>query len=113
MNRWLVLLVLVLYLVSPDYALRPGPAYDFTLDRGRIEAEGCHVFFSSAVQVGEGAYRTVGTSRAVALATTAPTLEQARSTVLASAATVPVLEWRGDVGDQNYLNGLTALVNAG
>ena len=104
---------LVLYLVSPDYALRPGPAYDFTLDRGRIEAEGCHVFFSSAVQVGEGAYRTVGTSRAVALATTAPTLEQARSTVLASAATVPVLEWRGDVGDQNYLNGLTALVNAG
>ena len=40
---------LVLYLVSPDYALRKGPPYEFTLDRERIEAEGCHVFFSSAV----------------------------------------------------------------
>src|ERR1035438_2759467 len=27
---------LVLYLVSPDYALRPGPPYDFTLDREQI-----------------------------------------------------------------------------
>jgi hypothetical protein len=23
---------------------------------------------------------------------------------------VPVLQWRGDVGDENYLKGLTALV---
>ena len=101
---------MVLYLVSPDYALRPGPAYGFTLERERIEQEGCHVFFSSAVEVGDGAYRTVGTSRAVALASTAPTLEQARSTVLAAARSVPVLQWRRDVGDENYLNGLTALV---
>ena len=72
----------VLYLVSPDYALRPGPAYEFTLEREAIEAAGCHVFFSSAVAVGENAYRTVGTSRAVALATTAPTLEQARARVV-------------------------------
>src|SRR5206468_7199140 len=69
---------LVLYLVSPDYALRTGPTYEFTLDRERIEADGCHVFFSSAVARGENSYRTVGTSRAVALATTAATLEQAR-----------------------------------
>ncbi len=101
---------MVLYLVSPDYALRSGPAYDFTLDRERIEQDGCHVFFSSAVEVGDGAYRTVGTSRAVALASTAPTLEQARSTVYGAAASVPVLQWRGDVGDESYLNGLTALV---
>jgi phosphoribosylamine--glycine ligase len=104
---------MVLYLVSPDYALRTGPAYDFTLERERIEQQGCHVFFSSAVEVGDGAYRTVGTSRAVALASTAPTLEQARSKVLAAASSVPVLQWRGDVGDENYLNGLTALVEGG
>lgn len=104
---------IVLYLVSPDYALRPGPAYDFTLDRERIEQGGCHVFFSSAVEVGDGAYRTVGTSRAVALASTAPTLEQARSAVYAAAASVPVLQWRGDVGDESYLKGLTALVEGG
>ncbi len=100
----------VLYLVSPDYALRPGETYDFTLDRSRAEHDGCHVFFSSAVAHGENAYRTVGTSRAVALAATAPTLELARSTVVASAAHVPVLEWRADVGDEAYLNGLAGLI---
>jgi phosphoribosylamine---glycine ligase len=101
---------LVLYLVSPDYALRPGRAYDFTLERERVEHDGCHVFFSSAIQTGEGSYRTVGTSRAVALATTAPTLEQARLRVVECAESVPVLEWRRDVGQTSYLNGLSSLV---
>jgi phosphoribosylamine--glycine ligase len=100
----------VLYLVSPDYALRPGPAYEFALERERIEADGCTVHFSSAVEVGENAYRTVGTSRAVALTTTALTLEDARARVAASAVTVPVLEWREDVGDERYLEGLARLV---
>lgn len=100
----------VLYLVSPDYALRPGPAYRFSLDRERIEADGCRVFFSSAVETAHNAYRTVGTSRAVALASTAPTLEQARVRVAERAASVGVLEWRRDVGDERYLNDLTRLV---
>jgi phosphoribosylamine--glycine ligase len=101
---------LVLYLVSPDYALRPGPAIEFTLDETRIEQEGCHVFFSSAVQTGEHAYRTVGTSRALALAAIAPTLEQARARVAGCASSVALLEWRSDVGDERYLRGLTKLV---
>ncbi len=101
---------LVQYLVSPDYALRRGPVYDFTLDREAIEAQGCRVFFSSAVQTGERSFRTVGTSRAVALATSAPTLEQARQRVVACAARVPVLEWRRDVGDGAYLEGLSRLL---
>jgi phosphoribosylamine--glycine ligase len=100
----------VLYLVSPDYALRAGPPYDFALDRERIEADGCHVFFSSAVERGPGTYRTVGTSRAVALASTADTLEAARELVAAAAASVSVLEWRRDVGDERYLDGLRGLV---
>jgi phosphoribosylamine---glycine ligase len=103
---------LVLYLVSPDYALRPGPRYEFTLEQDAIEAAGCHVFFSSATRIGENAYRTVGTSRAVALASTAPTLEQARSRVVDCAASVPVLEWRRDVGDRGYLDGLAKLVGS-
>jgi phosphoribosylamine-glycine ligase len=101
----------VLYLVSPDYALRPGAPYEFTLDRQRIEADGCRVYFSSAVQVGENTYRTVGTSRAVALATTAPTLEQARRRVVAVAESIDVLEWRRDIGQMSYLEGLSALVS--
>jgi phosphoribosylamine---glycine ligase len=102
---------LVLYLVSPDYAVRPGPPIDFTFDRAGIERDGCHVFFSSAVQTGESSYRTVGTSRALALATSAPTLEQARLRVVGCAASVPLLEWRSDVGDERYLNGLSKLVD--
>ena len=98
----------VLYLVSPDYALRPGAAYEFTLERERAEAGGCRVFFSSAVQIGENTYRTVGTSRAVALVATAPTLEQARQLVVPVAESVPVLEWRRDVGQMSYLDGLRA-----
>jgi phosphoribosylamine--glycine ligase len=100
----------VLYLVSPDYALKPGPAREFTLERERIEADGCRVFFSSAVQTGPDAYRTVGTSRAAALVSTAPTLEQARVSVSQAAASVPVLEWRADVGDERYLKDLCRLV---
>jgi phosphoribosylamine---glycine ligase len=102
----------VLYLVSPDYALRAGKPYDFALDLERIEAAGCHVFFSSARELGPGSYQTIGTSRAVALASTAPTLAQARATVADCAASVPVLEWRRDVGEQAYLEGLTRLVRA-
>ncbi len=102
---------LVLYLVSPDYALRPGRPYEFSLDRERIEGEGCAVYFSSAVGAGDSLYRTVGTSRAVALAAGAPTLAEARARVVACAETVPVLEWRRDVGDESYLGGLSRLVH--
>ena len=54
---------IVLYLVSPDYALREGPPREFQLDRAAIGERGCEVFFASAVEVSEGIYRTVGTSR--------------------------------------------------
>jgi phosphoribosylamine---glycine ligase len=108
---------LVLYLVSPDYALAnsstrgvPSRPYEFELDADAIEAQGCHVFFSSAVAVAERRYRTVGTSRAVALATTAPTLEAARERVVDCARSIPVLEWRRDVGQESYLQGLAGLV---
>ncbi len=101
---------LVLYLVSPDYALRAGRPYEFDLDSRAMEAAGCHVFFASAVEIGENAYSTVGTSRAVALATTAPTLQSARERIVACAGSVGVLQWRRDVGDESYLNGLSRLV---
>jgi phosphoribosylamine--glycine ligase len=102
----------VLYLVSPDYALRAGGAYEFVLDEGAMAKSGCEVFFSSAVHVSQSTYRTVGTSRAVALAATAPELTAATERVRACAATVPVLEWRADVGDPNYLDGLAKLLAA-
>jgi phosphoribosylamine--glycine ligase len=103
---------LVLYLVSPDYALpgRAPRAYEFELDVAALQREGCEVFFASAVQAGENAYRTVGTSRAVALVTTAPTLAQAHERIDACAETIDTLQWRREVGDERYLQGLAALV---
>jgi phosphoribosylamine--glycine ligase len=101
---------LVLYLVSPDYALRAGGPYQFELDEQEIEQSGTHVFFSSAVRIAPRRYETVGTSRALALASSAPSLEQARERVLAGARSVPVLEWRNDVGDEAYLEGLQRLL---
>ena len=102
---------LVLYLVSPDYALRAGRSYEFELDREAIERAGCHVFFASAVKTAEKTYRTVGTSRAVALATTAPTLEQARARIVDCANPIDILQWRRDVGAESYLRGLSELVS--
>jgi len=101
---------LVLYLVSPDYALRAGPPYRFELDELAMERAGCQVFFSSSVRVAERCFETVGTSRAVALAATAPTLAQARERVVGCASAVPALEWRRDVGDEAYLEGLQGLL---
>ena len=99
----------VLYLVSPDYALGGGEPREFTLDRATVESAGCHAFFSSAVSIGADRYRTVGTSRAVALAASAPTLAQAHERVVSAAAAVPELEWRHDVGDPRYLEDLSRL----
>src|SRR5260370_1141433 len=100
----------VLYLVSPDYALRAGGPCEFSLDREAIEDEGGHVYFSSSIGLGGDAYRTVGTSRAVALASTAATLEQARARVAGWAEDVPVLDWRRDVGDGSSLEPLGELL---
>jgi phosphoribosylamine--glycine ligase len=102
----------VLYLVSPDYALRAGGPYQFVLDEAEMDDAGCSVFFSSAVRVSENTFRTVGTSRAVALVATANELTTATERVRACAATVPVLEWRADVGDPSYLDGLAKLLTA-
>jgi phosphoribosylamine--glycine ligase len=118
---------LVLYLVSPDYALAASAAakgagagatgvptpYEFELDVQATQRAGCEVFFSSAVHVSAETYRTVGTSRAVALATTAPTLAAAHERIVQRASSVGVLQWRRDVGDERYLDGLRALVRSG
>jgi phosphoribosylamine---glycine ligase len=105
---------LVLYLVSPDYALPGGGStptpYEFELDVAAMERAGCQVFFSSAVRVAENTYRTVGTSRAVALVTTAPALREAHERVVRCAGSVGVLQWRREVGDERYLQDLSALV---
>ncbi|MEA2152320.1 MAG: hypothetical protein QOI18_553, partial [Solirubrobacteraceae bacterium] len=76
-----------------------------------LERAGASVFFSSAVHVAGNTYRTVGTSRAVALVTTAPGLREAHERLAGLASSVGVLQWRRDVGDERYLQGLSGLVH--
>jgi phosphoribosylamine--glycine ligase len=105
---------LVLYLVSPDYALPSAgatpTAYEFELDIEAMQQAGCEVLFSSSAHIANDTYRTVGTSRAVALVTTAPTLREAHERVVRCADSVGVLQWRREVGDERYLEGLRSLV---
>ena len=65
-------------------------AYEFALDRERDRSGRLpRVLLLRRRERPRARYRTVGTSRAVALASTAPTLEAARERVAAAAASVP------------------------
>jgi phosphoribosylamine--glycine ligase len=98
----------VVYLVPPSYAVGPGESVEFELDQAAIEADDCHVFFSAAERIEGDRYRTLGTSRAVAVAATAPQLETARTTVLASVErhVRGPLQWRADIAAADYVTGL-------
>jgi phosphoribosylamine--glycine ligase len=89
----------VVYLVSPEYALRQGSPHQFSLDVDQASAAGVSVYFSSACEESPGQFVTVGTSRAVAFATRAPALTDAREKaygVIGSVVDGP-LEYRKDI----------------
>ncbi len=89
----------VVYLVSPEYALKQGNPHHFSLDNGRASAAGVSVYFSSACEESPGQFVTVGTSRAVAFATCAPILADARERVYGVIESVVdgSLEYRKDI----------------
>ncbi|MHB8263918.1 MAG: hypothetical protein ACYDGY_09275, partial [Acidimicrobiales bacterium] len=91
----------VVYLVSPEYALGPGKQHRFEVDVDKASAMGVAVCFSAAVEEEPGHFITVGNSRAVAFAGRAPRLEAARTRVYAAVdLTVSgPLEKRSDIGE--------------
>lgn len=98
------------YLVSPDYALRSGPSRQYSFDLEVAEKMGVHAFFSASVACNDrsGQYRTVGNSRCLALASVGGSVPEATESVekaLAASIQGP-LEWRSDIGTENYLAGL-------
>lgn len=105
----------VVYLVSPDYALpNPPKSYEFEIDVAAIRQSGCEVFFASAEHVAGNTYRTVGTSRCVAIGATAATLEETRARIAAAigAHVKGPLEWRTDMGSDDNINDMKKLVAA-
>lgn len=98
----------VVYLVSPDYALRESRTeYPFSVDVEGVRAAGCEVLFASAVRADDG-YRTLGTSRSVAVAATGATLQSARDRVYAAiqAHVRGPLEYRRDIAAPEYVQSL-------
>ena len=91
---------LVVYLVSPDYALRKGPRYEFSIDIEQIQAQGVEVCFSAAAKSKSDQFYTVGTSRSVALVTTGKNMDECRAKIakcIEQHVKGP-LEWRKDIG---------------
>ncbi|HEX2295807.1 MAG TPA: phosphoribosylamine--glycine ligase [Actinomycetota bacterium] len=96
---------IVVYLVGPEYPRRGEPR-EFDLDVAAVERAGCSVNFGSCERVGENRYRTLGSSRILALSTTAPTLAEAHARVGAAIEESlgdSGLEWRRDIGNPAYV----------
>ncbi len=92
---------MAVYLVAPEYALGTSSVpREFSVDAGIANEGDVEVFFSSSERVSNDLYRTVGTSRAVAFAAAADTLEAAKSKLQTAISSTfqGDLEWRKDIG---------------
>ena len=72
----------------------------FQMDETAIRNEGASLFFGACEEVGEGRYRTMGSSRVLALGATAPTNAEAseRSNQLIARHITGSLDYRSDIG---------------
>jgi phosphoribosylamine---glycine ligase len=106
----------VTYLVAPEYP-SSGPPLEFELDAAAVEAEGCLLNFAACEQIAEGRYRSTGSSRVIALSTTAASLEEAHDRVEAAIAkgfaAAGGLEWRRDIGHPDYVAQQVRALSAG
>lgn len=98
----------VIYLVSPDYAYRSGPQYDFEVDLEGIKSGSCRTHFVAAEQVSSGRYRSIGSSRVLAISALASTPWEARELIhetIKSNVKGP-LQFRKDVASKSYIQSL-------
>jgi phosphoribosylamine---glycine ligase len=99
---------LVKYLVHPKYCLGGDEPVDFYLDVDKLSSLGVEVFFASCEKVGESKFRTVGTSRTVALGCVGESVESC-SEKINSAISLCLsgeLDYRDDIGSNAQLNEL-------
>lgn len=92
----------VIYLVSPDYTYNSGPVYPFEIDANMVAENDCRLYFAAAEQTGVNRYKTVGTSRTVALAARDKTPWEAREKIHRSIQTAirGPLAFRSDVASK-------------
>lgn len=100
----------VIYLVSPDYAYRTGKTYEFEVDLDKINDADCRAYFAAAEQIAKHRYRTVGSSRTVAIATVDKTPWQARAklhSAIKTAVRGPLI-YRKDIANKDYIAHMTS-----
>ena len=97
----------VKYLVAPEYALSKGKPHEFRMDLEKVYAEGISVFFSSAVEE-NGHFKTVGTSRTVALGAADDSIMGAARRVNSAIDNYVHgnLQYRRDIGSEEELDAL-------
>lgn len=98
----------VIYLVSPDYAYKKGDTEEFFINDEVLADYDCRLRHAASEEVGAGFYRTVGTSRSLAVTALADTPWEARATILDAIdeGIEGPLQYREDIGSKNYIDSL-------
>jgi len=98
----------VIYLVSPQYAYKEGGPYKFQVDVDAIEDNDCRAYHVASEQVEKGMFKTVGTSRTLAISALGFSPWEAREKVLDAIdeGVSGPLQFRNDIGDRHYIKNL-------
>lgn len=98
----------VIYLVSPGYAYRSDSTYGFDVDAEAIADNDCRLYHVASRQVGENQFKTVGSSRTLAVSALAETPWEARDKILDAIdeGVGGPLEFRQDIGSKEYIANL-------
>lgn len=98
----------VIYLVSPGYAYKSNLTYEFGVDAEAIADNDCRSYHVASRRVGENTFKTVGSSRTLAVSALAQTPWEARDKILDAIdeGVSGPLEFRQDIGSKEYIDNL-------
>ena len=108
--RYKKLATALLYLVAPEYPDRKGPVYEFQINPDVIRDNECRIRYASAELIAGNIYRTVGSSRVLALSALGETPWDARDKIhraIAHGFRQPLpLDYRDEVAQEAYIRSL-------
>jgi len=99
------------YLVAPEYPAKSPVATEFTIDMSKLDALEVKLFAGACRHIEGNRYRTLGSSRVIALGATAPEIYKAAEKVMAAikSAISGDLDYRPDIGSPAEVEHLTTL----
>lgn len=102
------------YLVAPEYPEKSPSPTTFDLDIDGLRSLGLNLFFGACEQLDTGDFRTLGSSRVLAIGATAPNIAAASDIInrgIEQFVTGP-LEYRSDIGTQEDIDRLVSIAAA-